>query len=108
MSDSHTPAVSSTGFSELRPAIRDAIADSLAEIAGIQNDEGSLTAERFEQCERRIRKAAHGLRPLAVCTHTGPGHAGVCSRSAAPPPEVGGARRASPNYKGGPTPGRLH
>ena len=27
-------------------------------------------------------EAAHGVRPLAACTHTGPGHAGTCYRAA--------------------------
>ena len=27
-------------------------------------------------------EAAHGVRPLAVCTHTGPGHSGACYRAA--------------------------
>ena len=39
-------------------------------------------------------EAAHGLRPLAVCTHTGPGHAGVCYRAAgwSPAGETSGLR----------------
>ena len=61
MSDLHTPAVSSTGFSEPRPAIRDAIVDSFAEIVRIQNDAGLPAAERFEHCERRTRKACMEL-----------------------------------------------
>ena len=35
MSDLRTPAVSSTGFSDLRPAIRDAVAGRLAKIVHI-------------------------------------------------------------------------
>ena len=62
MSDLHTPAVSSTRFSELRPAIRDAIDDSIAKIVRIQDDEGSLTAERFEWIERQT---------LEVCMELG-------------------------------------
>ena len=57
MSDSHTPAVSSIDFSDLRPAIGDAIAGSLAKIAQIQNDEGPPAAELFE----RIKRQTHTL-----------------------------------------------
>ena len=61
MSDSHTPAVSSTGFSELRPAIREAIDGSIAKIVQIQNDESPLTAERFERIERQTREVCMEL-----------------------------------------------
>ena len=62
MPDLHTPAVSSTHFSELRPAIRDAIDDSIAKIVQIQDDEGSPAAERFERIERQT---------LEVCMELG-------------------------------------
>ena len=52
MSDSHTPAVSSIDFSDLRPAIRDVIEDSLAKFAHIQSDEGPPAAKLFERIER--------------------------------------------------------
>ena len=61
MSDSHTPAVSSIDFSDLRPAVKDAIKDSLARIVHIQNDAAPLTAERFEHCERQTREACMEL-----------------------------------------------
>ena len=61
MSDSHTPAVSSIDFSDFRPAIRDAIADSLAKITYIQNDEVPLTAERFARIERQTWEACMDL-----------------------------------------------
>ena len=61
MSDLHTPAVSSIDFSDLCPAIRDAIKDSLAEIVRIQNDEAPPAAERFEHYERRTQKACMEL-----------------------------------------------
>ena len=61
MSDLHTPDVSSTGYSYLRPAIRDAIDDSISKIVHIQNGEAPLTAERFEHCERQIREACMEL-----------------------------------------------
>ena len=61
MSDSHTPAVSSIDFSDLRPAIRDAIVGSLAKFAYIQSDEGPLTAELFERIARRTREACMEL-----------------------------------------------
>ena len=39
-------------------------------------------------------EAAHGVRPLAACTHTGPGHAGTCYRAAGwlPAGETSGSR----------------
>ena len=61
MSDLHTPAVSSTHFSELRPAIRDAIDDSIAKIVQIQDDEGPPAAERFERIERQTREVCMEL-----------------------------------------------
>ena len=61
MSDLHTPAVSSTHFSELRPAIRDAIDDSIAKIIRIQDDEGPPAAERFERIEHQTREVCMEL-----------------------------------------------
>ena len=57
MSDLRAPAVSSTDFSDLRPAIRDAIEDSLSKIVRIQNEEDPLTAECFERIEHQTRDA---------------------------------------------------
>ena len=61
MPDLHTPAVSSTHFSELRPAIRDAIDGSIAKIVQIQDDADPLTAERFERIERQTREVCMEL-----------------------------------------------
>ena len=61
MSDLHTPAVSSTDYSDLRPAIRDAINDSISKIVHIQNDEAPLTAERFEHYEHQTQEACMEL-----------------------------------------------
>ena len=62
MSDLHTPAASSTDIFDFRPAIRDAINDSIAKIVQIQDDEGPFTAERFERIERQT---------LEVCMELG-------------------------------------
>lgn len=62
MSDLHTPAVSSTDYSDLRPAIRDAIVGSLAKIVHIQNDKVPLTTERFDRIARQIWEACMELR----------------------------------------------
>ena len=62
MPDLHTPAASSTDIFDLRPAIRDAIDDSIAKIVQIQDDEGPPAAERFEHCERQT---------LEVCMELG-------------------------------------
>ena len=62
MPDLHTSAASSTDIFDVRPAIRDAIDDSIAKIVRIQDDEGPFTAERFERIERRT---------LEVCMELG-------------------------------------
>ena len=61
MPDLHTPAGSSTDFSELCPAIRDAIDDSIAKIVQIQDDEGPPAAERFKRIERQTREVCMEL-----------------------------------------------
>ena len=55
--DLPTRAVSSADFSNLRPAIRDAVDGSIAKIVQIQNNEAPPAAERYEHCERQAWEA---------------------------------------------------
>ncbi len=66
----HTRAVSSTDFSNLHPAIRDAVDGSIAKIVQVQNDEGPPATECFEHCERQAGKACmnRGRRVLEIAS----------------------------------------
>ena len=61
MPDLHTRAVSSTDQLDLRPAIRDAINESIAKILQIRDDAGPLAPERFERVERQILEVCMDL-----------------------------------------------
>ena len=56
MPNLHNQAVSSTVYSNLRPAIRDAIDDSITQILQFQDDADPLAPECFKQVELQTRK----------------------------------------------------
>ena len=58
MPDMHKQAVSSTDYSNLAPAIRDALYDGIDRLIQIQEDAGPLSPESFERVE---------LQTLEVC-----------------------------------------
>ena len=61
MPDLHNQAVSSTVYSNLRSAIRDAIDDSIAQILQFQDDAVPLAPECVEQVERQTREVCMDL-----------------------------------------------